>query len=679
MDPRDTINQWISQARVPTWLRSGWDRWKEDREYVSRKLFEQEVGALVVNLPARILQTKLAKIMPTDSDLSVKAARTVDAIEWQRRDAMREYAQQVQAEGLTIDPKALIAEADEAENDARLEQEGRERFAQTVEVLCKTLFDEADGNDKITRACLSAMTVGVAWIKVLWTEDASSDAAARDDIDDLADLQSRHDHLLARLESGDINEGSPEFTDLEHLQRLLAKANANGSGGLDPDANALTPMGADERTGTTAPEGWDPVPQRESRIAIDLPRPENMRWDWRVGLDRISEAEWIAEQVLMDLDEVCARYRLSVEERERLESGIAQQKTATSRDPSVFGPSTGHAPDPDGVNDESATQRGKIVVWERWDRPLRRHTIFVEGLDRFLVDEEVAAGPAWFFPYECLVFNDQDGANVPPSDIRFLRHVCDAINQRLTDGQQSLWSSMKRYLVKRGAFREGELEKLRGSRPHDVIEADDPDAIKNSFVEIASDDWNPAKYALDDLFRLLELVMGMSLSELGVVNNAKFATEAQISNEQSQTNAGRHAAVLSRVLTRIMRGIAIYAIGGLDHDTVRLICGKASLWPLPATREALMRQTHIRVVAAGSTTQAQSDQAKSLKEAIASIGAIIDLRMRAMQAGMEMDVQPLLGAAFRLTPNLESQVREVVKVNALPPPQPPEQAAPATA
>ena len=390
---------------------------------------------------------------------------------------------------------------------------------------------------------------------------------------------------------------------------------------------------------------------------VDTVRPEALRWDWRIPFERFTESAWVMEQNLMDVDLCAAQFGLTPAERDLLgtRNGDIPGQPQANRRPSA----SSEDADPNRSDFEDQVQQNQVVVWERWDKNLRRRCIFVEGIDRFLVNEIPGLVAPDFYPYVPVAFDCFDGAHMPISTVRFLRKIQNAINQRLTDAEESLWASMKRYLVKKGAFKDGELEKLRGAVPHDTIEVESPEEIKQTFIEIASEDWNPAKYELDQLFRLFELVSGMSISELGVTGQADFATEAAIADAASKATNDRHAEVMAKALTKAMTIILHYACTSMSERVVKGLVGTAAYWPQAPTRRDLLRSMAIQVQAAGSTEAAHAKAATQVKEAMVAVQGVLNLRAMAMQQGATFDANPLLKTIFR-TINLDTPVREIL-------------------
>jgi hypothetical protein len=674
------IRKWIDEARVPSWLKAGWERWKSDRKYLSEDLFAGDSRTLTVNLAARLVESKLTQCLPTEADLSVRHERGVGDGGMVRRDAIRKaFAQQqasmAQARSLgmpvQLDPAALIKAADDAEQDYQLELEAVERFAATCEAVGHKQFKLANATEILQRAGRGAFTTGIQWIKVGWERDYRKDSTGRrsrpDSQDQLALLALR----AAEFAANRFGRSDPQYAELEHLSRY-ARAQARkvlagwGDERLPFDQWAKI---ADTRDDEVVPGTLLPEPETWQQVTYDIVPPENMRWDWGCPIAQWREAGWFMEQVLMTVDQAAAKFGLTPAEKERIASPPKRMGQQTAQAVGG-GNAASEQADPERSTFESPMQNGKVVVWDRWDAQSFRHCLFIEGLNRLLVDEVPDLTVPWFFPYVPVFFNLVDGAHLPISEVRFIRKVNDAINQRLTDGQESLWASMKRYLVKQGSFRAGELEKLRGSQPHDVIEVEDPQGIKEAMREIASDDWNPEKYNLDQLFRLLELVSGVSLSQLGVVNVAKFATEAAISNQSSQENDQRHAIELGKVATMLAEATLTLAVPSLSEKAVRKMVRGSVYWPVPATREDLMSGLGIRVDAAGSREQATAKAAKGMQDAMAALGQVFTLKIQAAQAGMELDETPLVSAIFK-TVDLDMPVREVLRKAPMQAPQQP--------
>jgi hypothetical protein len=663
------IKKWIVQAQVPSWLKDAYDQWERDRQYLHTKVFKSDdPRAMTVNLAARAVQQKCTKISPNDADVSVRHERGVGCIADVRRDAIREANAIFKANGIPVQAQALVMAAEQAEQSFREELEAKERFAQTSEALVKKLWNEACGTETAQTFAMQAMTVGPAWLKIGWQRDYGRDSLGRSRNDDVQDQIALLTLRASEYANGQFTQDDPRFGELIRLSDYARQVGRSvASGETDPGKRipfVAWKQIADTRDGEPAPAAWLPEPQVWQGATVDTVRPEALRWDWRVPFERWHESPWVMEQNLMDVDECAARYGLSPAERDLL-GGKCQDIAEIRRGVNTPG-TQGEQADPSRSTYEDTVQRGQVVVWERWDRQLHRHCIFVEGLDFFLLDESPRLKAPGFYPYVPIGFNTFDGAHLPLSDVTFLRKVQDAINQRLTDAEESLWASMKRYIVKKDAFKDGEIAKLRSAVPHDVIEVKSPEEIAKTFQEIASDDWNPNKYNLDQLFRLFELVSGMSISELGVVGQAEFATEAAIANASSQANNNRHANVMAKALTRAMTIIHHYAVTSYSEVVVKGMVGRAAYWPQPPTRMDLIRAMGIKVQAAGSSQAARSQAGTQFRDTISAVNGILDLRAKALMQGATFNADPLLTAAFR-TIDTDTPVREILSfANAAP-------------
>lgn len=668
---RALIRKWIQQAKVPSWLTKSWQQWDSDRKYLHTDLFAADAAnatTMSVNLAARAVQAKTNKITPSNADLMVTHRRGVGSIDDVRRDAIRQANAIFSANRLQPDPSALIMAAGQAEQAYKQDLEARERFAQTSEAVAKRLWDDANGSRTAMAYASQGMTVGPAWLKIGWQRDFGRDSLGRTRNDDAQDQMARLTLRSAEFAAGVFTDSDARYGELMMLSdyaRQVGKAVAAGQ--VEPGSIpfAAWQQIADSRDTDPVPANWLPEPDVWQGATVDTVRPEALRWDWRIPFERWQETPWVMEQNLMDVDEVATRYALTPNERDRL----GGRDSETSPELRKHGGPSDQAEraNPDASTYEDTVQLGQVVVWERWDRNLRRHCIFVESLDFMLLDEVPRLTHPGFYPYIEVGFNVLDGAHVPISHVTFLRKIQNAINQRLTDAEESLWASMKRYLVKRGAFKEGEIDKLRSSRPHDVVEVDEPEDIAKSFREIASDDWNPAKYSLDGLFRLFELVSGMSISELGVTGQADFATEAQIAANASQVTSGRDAAVMADALTRAFTIIIHYAASSMSEKTVKALVGAAAFWPQAPSRMDLIRSLMIKVNAAGSQTAARAQAGTQLRDTISAMNGILDLRMKALQQGATFNATPLLTAAFRQI-DADTTVRDVITFAASPAP-----------
>ena len=670
------IKKWLQQARVPSWLRAGWEQWKADREYLHTEIFaNDDARKMTVNLAARAIQKKEQKVAPTNADVSVNHRRGVGSVQDVRLDAIRAAKAKFDAIGLPPQAPALMMFADRAEQEYKDELVARDRFCQTSEAMIKLLWDEAKGTTTGQLLAKQAMTVGPAFLKIGWQRDFGRDSLGRSRNDDAQDQLKLLGLRSAEYANGMFGQDDDRYEELimlsEHARQVGRKVI---SGDVEPGSLPFAQWKgiADTRDAEPVPSRWLPEPDVWQGATVDTVRPEAMRWDWRVPFDRFTESAWVMEQNLMDVDMCAAQFGLTPQERDQLGTRNANMP-GQARTNNVSPAANSEAADPSRTDFEDQVQANQVVVWERWDKNLRRRCIFVEGIDRFLVNEIPGLVAPGFYPYVAVAFDTFDGKHLPVSTVMFLRKIQNAINQRLTDAEDSLWASMKRYLVKRNAFKDGEIDKLRGAMPHDVIEVESPEEIAKSFQEIASDDWNPAKYTLDGLFRLFELVSGMSISELGVTGQADFATEAAIADAASKATNDRQAGIMAVALTSAMTTILHYAATSMSERVVKGLVGRAAYWPLAPTRMDLLRSLAINVSAAGSTEAAHAKASTQVKEAMAAVNGVLDLRMKTIQQGGKFDADPLFKAIFR-TINLDSPVREIISFNEAPqqaPPGPP--------
>lgn len=661
------IQKWIMQARVPSWLRDGWDQWKKDREYLHTEVFAaDDARKLTVNLAARAIQKKEQKIAPSNADVSVTWQRGVGSVDDVRQDAIRQVKAMFEAQGIPLQAPVLIMGADKAEQEYRDELSAKERYCTTSEAIVKKLWDEAKGTLVAQHLGRQAMTVGPAFLKIGWQREFGKDSLGRMRTDDAQDQLKLLGFRSAEYANGLFGQDDPRYGELMMLSDFARQVGRKVmDGDVEPGSLPFQAWKqiADTRDGEPVPSRWLPEPDVWQGATVDTVRPESLRWDWRVPFSRMHESMWIMEQVLMDADDCAARFSLTPAERDLL--GTRNQEIPGQRRTNANPSASSEAANPDLTDFEAQVQENQVVVWERWDKSLRRRCIFVEGIDRFLVNEVPGVVAPDFYPYVQLAFDEFDGKHLPISTVTFLRKIQNAINQRLTDGEESLWASMKRYLVKKGAFKDGELEKLRGATPHDVIEVESPDEIAKSLQELASDDWRADKYDLDQLFRLFELVSGMSISELGVTGQADFATEAAIADAASKSTSDRHGSIMAKALSKAMTIILHYAATSLSEKVVKGLVGRAAYWPLAPTRMDLLRTLSITVAAAGSTEAANNKAATQVKEAMVAIQGVLNLRQMALQQGATFDAVPLLKTIFR-TINLDAPVREVLSFNQTP-------------
>lgn len=256
--------------------------------------------------------------------------------------------------------------------------------------------------------------------------------------------------------------------------------------------------------------------------------------------------------------------------------------------------------------DQSATdgQRNEnggsqlVRVFEVWDQQSNRvHTVCLgeEGLCRESYSPDWT-GERWY-PFFLLLWNEIDGAFLPPSDVELTDAVVREYNEAREDLEKDRRDARPFTLARRGGqLTPTDVENIRNRRGNDVIlvEAVGNAPLTNDIAPITLGTINPAVYDTAPARSDMEQLVGGGDAARGSVLKAKTATEAEI---LSQGLRGR-SAERTDVIEDLLSEVGVYALEimlrKLTPEEVQKVAGTDAVWPTVSAEEAF-DQVSVRV------------------------------------------------------------------------------------
>ena len=533
-------------------------------------------------------------------------------------------------------------------------------FSKTLEIVAKRLTDEAGFKKKLGGAIQDVQTYGISWLKMTTQQDLGKDpiGASRqnDQLDNVARLRS----LMEQYQEGEFDETNARYKDMTDLEDTIRTYMA---GNIREDIARNPPQPVPQTDPTTGQETLvpdpadprlaqlqnfeDPTAQVEAGMLPEVPvflglnidavQPQDMRFDWNITRpEDFYDAGWVAHRVYMDQDSITDRWSIDDEDWVKLKSGV---KNASKRDKSSYeDPSNRNRLDDKTINDRHA-------IWEMWDKVSNRRYVWVQGMEKFLVNEVVKITWHNFFPFFPLVFNRVTGRFLPMSDVRLQRPLQEEINTKRTHEREACAAAYPRYMVAAGTLEEDEKEKLENARPFAVIELKRPDEVMKYFHNIAADKPDPLLYDVSKAIREIEISAGIPQQAAGGVGGAEFATEVAVANQQMGVQSDRRKTLIEDLIHDVNECAIEMALQLFPEENIKAIAGPGAVWPL-IDRDHLWRQLHV-VIEPGMSGKPDQDKVLAKWIGVADIMNRIGLTVNPVEMGRKILDELNLGIDFK--------------------------------
>jgi hypothetical protein len=491
---------------------------------------------------------------------------------------------------------------------------GLQEFAKTLELVAKRLTNEADFRRKLGGAIQDVQTHGIAWLKVTTQSDISKDPLGQARHDDQLDNIARLQVLINEFQNGDFNEDSSEYADLRDLSdtvRMYLAGNLREDMARNPPQpvssfdqfgmETLVPDPNDPRIAQMA-QLEDPNTQMEPQMLPEVPvflgvnidevLPADIRFDWSITRpEDFYNAAWVAHRVYMSLDDIAVRWHV---EQTELDASVEKSKATAGKRRTAE--SENQANRGSQLNSDRV-MNDMLSVWELWDKATCRRYVWIEGMDRFVVNE--VAKNTWhrFFPFFPLVFNRVTGRFLPVSDVTLQRPLQNEINRKRTQFNEATGAAQPRYVVAAGAISEAEKEKLEQALAYSVTELQHPDTV--DIKELIPMKIDPMLYDKSDAVREIEISAGIPQQAAGGVGGAEFATEVAVANQQMGVQADRRRTVIEELIRDINECVIEMALQLFPEENIKAMVGPGAVWPL-IERDHLWRQLHVVIIPGAS-------------------------------------------------------------------------------
>lgn len=456
------------------------------------------------------------------------------------------------------DPEIEVSPEEQVEDASYGALDG---FCKTMQIVLGRLFVRGAGlKRRITRTVVSAMTGGVAWLKVSYQRDYQRDPVI---INRIADAQDN----LARIQS-------------------LARQVEDDPAGHEAQAEELRQQieALQQQVEVLVEEG----------LVVDFVNDDDI-FILDDALTTFSEyplAAAIAHRVWMTCEDYEDRYGKKPTGTKYADKRESQEGQSKRRGAKQF-----------------------VQVYEVWNR--RAQTIYTMclGAKEWARDpyRPERAGRRWY-PFFGLYWNEVDGQLYPLSDVEQWTGLQDEYNSMRTQLAQARRENRPGWAYRKGgAITDQDLQALanRGGRQFVGITTNGSASPLNAdLMPIPGVPIDAISYDATPILRDLEQTSGASDASRATIQKAKTATEAEIQNQGMQSRTAYRQGTLEDFIGDMAAHAAQVLLLELEPAQAQRIAGAGSVWPVVSRADAYeLISIRIRAGSTGKPNQHQEREA----------------------------------------------------------------------
>lgn len=469
-------------------------------------------------------------------------------------------------------------------------------FGEAGEALLDSYFvQDCRLKQRSKRILTSAYTNAIGWWKLAWQQGRPADPVIANRLKDSQDNLAKMQRERAEAQEP----GTDHDTKIAELEQTIA--------GMQSEAEKRVGRG----------------------LVLDFVMPDDL-----VILDKsifevqdYMRAGKLAQRVWMTRDQYEAEF------------GYDPEKATVFRDKTQGG-SQGQA---QGVN--TGDRGGQLLaVFEVWDQTSNRvHTLCMgeEGFCR------PSYSPDWtgrrWFPFFLLLWNEVDGAFLPPSDVELTAEVVKEYNDARCDLEQDRRDARPFTLYRKGgSLTPSDVDNIRNRKGNDLIgvEGVTGKPVQDDIAAITLGTINPNVYSTDPARSDMEMMVGGGDAARGSVLKAKTATEAEIIAQGMRGRSAERTDIIEDLLSEAGGYALEIMLRKLSREEVARVAGPkgAASWPT-MTAEEVFSMVHVRVRGGSTGKPDRLQEQDRWTKLMPSIQGAVKEIVAARQAGQEQLAQ----------------------------------------
>jgi hypothetical protein len=471
-------------------------------------------------------------------------------------------------------------------------REDAKQLAETLELVIHDSWRKAKLKAAAKLATISALTVGIGWLKASWLEREGKDPIIEGQIRDAREQLSQIAATKAEIDSGmDPN--------VEQKQAQLEQQIA----GLEQKVDILVARGL----------VIDFVPAEDMQVSTDVRQ-----------IAQYNDASWLAMRAFKSFAQIRADYKGLKDDDIRKITKYWPVKPKDTRDDDTGRAATsvrseeadaytktgsfGGAENPGVALDTSDMPVAEIpafgCIWEVWDRRSGVVLTLAEGCDYYLLPAEPPQVSSFRgHPFFAVIMGSIDGRRHPRSYVERSAPLLDEYNAVRSNYKKHRARCIPKSGFDSSQYSQDEIAKLEKAISVEMVPLKSltpGHPIRDAIVTIAYPPIDMALYDTGTIRAELEIVWGIQEALSSSIRTAKTATEAQIQQQGTNSRTGYQKDGIDSMLTDLASYCGEIMLQVMNEEDVQEIAGPWSLWPQRMSIDDLHALVTIDIVA-GST------------------------------------------------------------------------------
>jgi hypothetical protein len=511
------------------WKKS-FDKMKEDTDFYMGKQWSSNDtdDRYVANIVQRHVGQRVSALYAKNPKFVAKRRETLDFASWEGDmssfQSIQTSMQNSMATGQPMDPVMIQTIQDAQQGFERRRM--LDKVAKTLEIVAHYQLQEQQPSFKgqmkqlVRRTCVN----GVGYVKIGYQRTMEK---RPEDVERITDITEQ----MTTLERLGADKQDEKFSsDNEKMEQLRLLLNS-----LQSKQDVIVREG----------------------IVFDFPMSNSIIVDPKCRqLSGFVGADWIAQEFVLDLDEVKEVYKID----------LGKEFTAYED------------------KNEGDENCDKATIWEIYSKKDGLCYVVCDGYHDFLKEPEAPVlDLERFWPFFPLIFNevDSDRDVIPPSDVRLLMPVQKEYNRARQALREHRFANRPLYATYEGALSEKDISNLQAHPANAVIKLQNlsPGQAVNSILQpVQHAPIDPSLYdtsmLLDDMMR----VVGSQEANLGGTS-ASTATEVSVAEGSRMSSLSSNVDDLEDFLGELARAAGQVLLVQMDQQTVMKIAGPGAVWP----------------------------------------------------------------------------------------------------
>lgn len=471
-------------------------------------------------------------------------------------------------------------------------REDAKQLAETLELVVHDAWNKAKLKAAMKLATISALTVGIGWVKASWLEREGKDPVIEGQIRDAREQLSQIAATKIEIDSGECVDVEQKKAQLQQqIEGLQAKVDILVARGLVTDF----------------------VPAEDMQVSTDVRQ-----------IAQYNDASWLAMRAFKSFAQIRADYKgLSDDDIRKItkywpvkpkdtrgdDTGrIATDVVAEEADSYTKTGSFGGAENPGVALDTTDMPVGEIpafgCVWEVWDRRSGVVLTLAEGYDYYLLPAEPPQVSSFRgHPFFAVIMGSIDGKRHPRSYVERSAPLLDEYNAVRTAYKKHRQRVIPKTAFDSTQYSQDEVAKLEKATSVEMVALKSimpGQPIAHALSVIAYPPVDMALYDTSTIRAELEIVWGIQEALSSSIRTAKTATEAQIQQQGTNSRTGYQKDGIDSMLTDMANYCGEIMLQTMTEEDVQDIAGPWALWPQGMSIDDLHALVSIDIVA-GST------------------------------------------------------------------------------